>query len=87
LASWAFTLEFSSGFDKNTKDYDTLKWEEELRAQLAEKKGQSQKKLTPIKGRLLRLAAEHIDECGSFGGARNGGISGGELGSVGLRKH
>jgi hypothetical protein len=34
-------------FDKNTKDYDTLKWEEELRAQLAEKKGQSQKKLTP----------------------------------------
>lgn len=34
-------------FDKSTKDYDTLKWEEELRAQLAEKKGQSQKKLTP----------------------------------------
>lgn len=31
--------------DKNTKDYDTLKWEEELRAQLAQKKGQS-KKLT-----------------------------------------
>ncbi len=30
---------------KNSKDYDTLKWEEELRAQLAEKKGQS-KKLT-----------------------------------------
>ncbi|THC89850.1 hypothetical protein EYZ11_010690 [Aspergillus tanneri] len=33
-------------FDKNTKDYDTLKWEEELRAQLAEKKGEKQKKLT-----------------------------------------
>lgn len=33
-------------FDKNTKDYDTLKWEEELRAQLAEKKGQKQKKLS-----------------------------------------
>ncbi|KAJ5295238.1 hypothetical protein N7508_010059 [Penicillium antarcticum] len=33
-------------FDKSTKDYDTLKWEEELRAQLAEKKGQQQKKLT-----------------------------------------
>ena len=32
--------------NKNTKDYDTLKWEEELRAQLALKKGQ-QKKLTP----------------------------------------
>ncbi|KAK8848926.1 translational activator GCN1 [Apiospora arundinis] len=31
--------------DKNTKDYDTLKWEAELRAQLAEKKG-TQKKLT-----------------------------------------
>ncbi|KAE8397245.1 armadillo-type protein [Aspergillus pseudonomiae] len=33
-------------FDKNTKDYGILKWEEELRAQLAEKKGQKQKKLT-----------------------------------------
>ncbi|PVI01750.1 ARM repeat-containing protein [Periconia macrospinosa] len=32
--------------DKNTKDYDTLKWEEELRAQLAQKTGQK-KKLTP----------------------------------------
>jgi len=32
--------------DKNIKDYDTLKWEEDLRAQLAQKKGQ-QKKLTP----------------------------------------
>ncbi|KAF2108659.1 armadillo-type protein [Lophiotrema nucula] len=29
--------------DKNTKDYDTLKWEEELRAQLAQKKGQTKK--------------------------------------------
>ncbi|KAF5859173.1 translational activator of GCN4 [Aspergillus alliaceus] len=35
-----------SAFDKNTKDYDILKWEEELRAQLAEKTGQKQKKLT-----------------------------------------
>jgi hypothetical protein len=32
--------------DKNIKDYDTLKWEEELRAQIAQKKGQTQKKLT-----------------------------------------
>lgn len=32
--------------DKNIKDYDTLKWEEELRAQLAQKKGQPQKKLS-----------------------------------------
>jgi len=31
--------------DRNAKDYDTLKWEEELRTQLAQKKGQ-QKKLT-----------------------------------------
>ena len=31
--------------DKNTKDYDTLKWEEELRAQLAQKQGKA-KKLT-----------------------------------------
>ncbi|KAJ9156651.1 Translational activator GCN1 [Pleurostoma richardsiae] len=31
--------------DKNSKDYDTLKWEAELRAQIAQKKGQ-QKKLT-----------------------------------------
>jgi hypothetical protein len=31
--------------DKNTKDYDTLKWEEELRAQLSRKTGQT-KKLT-----------------------------------------
>ncbi|TVY21703.1 eIF-2-alpha kinase activator GCN1 [Lachnellula arida] len=32
--------------NKNTKDYDTIKWEEELRAQLAQKKGQ-QKRLSP----------------------------------------
>ncbi|KAI5921018.1 armadillo-type protein [Camillea tinctor] len=31
--------------NKNTKDYDTLKWEEEVRSQLAQKKG-LQKKLT-----------------------------------------
>lgn len=30
----------------NAKDYDTLKWEAELRAQLEKKKGQPQKKLT-----------------------------------------
>ena len=28
---------------RNAKDYDTLKWEEELRAQLAQKKGQTKK--------------------------------------------
>ena len=55
--------------DKSTKDYDTLKWEEELRTQLAEKKGQKPKKLnadeqqrvnaqlakeTKIRGEVLR---------------------------------
>lgn len=32
--------------NKNVKDYDTLKWEQELREQLAKKKGATQKKLT-----------------------------------------
>lgn len=31
---------------KNTKDYDMLRWEQELRQQLAEKQGKTQKKLT-----------------------------------------
>ena len=31
--------------DKNSKDYDTMKWEEEMRSQIAKKKGQ-EKKLT-----------------------------------------
>lgn len=47
--------------DKNVKDYDTLKWEEELRAQIAEKKGQKQKKLTAeeqskVKAQLVKEA-------------------------------
>ncbi|KAL5390121.1 hypothetical protein PMIN03_005519 [Paraphaeosphaeria minitans] len=47
--------------DKNTKDYDTLKWEEELRAQLAQKKGQA-KKLTldeqaKVKAQLAKEAS------------------------------
>ena len=33
--------------DKNSKDYNTLKWEEEVRKQLAQKKGQQQVKLSP----------------------------------------
>ncbi|KAL4986897.1 armadillo-type protein [Aspergillus falconensis] len=33
-------------FDKNTKDYDILKWEEEMRAHLAQKQGEKPKKLT-----------------------------------------
>jgi HEAT-like repeat len=56
--------------NKNTKDYDTLKWEEELRAQLAKKKG-LQKKLTPEenakvnaqlkKESALRLQIRHLE--------------------------
>ena len=51
--------------DKNTKDYDTLKWEEELRAQLAQKKGQT-KKLTPdeqakVKAQLEKEASIRKD--------------------------
>lgn len=56
--------------NKNTKDYDTLKWEEEVRAQLAQKKGQ-QKKLTPeetakVKAQLakeagIRLKIQHLE--------------------------
>ncbi|KAI1626877.1 elongation factor EF-3 [Exophiala viscosa] len=33
--------------NKNQKDYDVLKWEEEIRSQLEKKKGAQQKKLTP----------------------------------------
>ncbi|RMD42898.1 hypothetical protein DV735_g2206, partial [Chaetothyriales sp. CBS 134920] len=47
--------------DKNRKDYDVLKWEEEVRKQLAEKKG-SEKKLSPEKqakvDAQLRLESE-----------------------------
>jgi hypothetical protein len=51
--------------NKNTKDYDTMKWEEELRAQLAEKKGQ-QKKLTPeenakVNAQLAKEAAIRLE--------------------------
>ncbi|KAH9223644.1 armadillo-type protein [Leptodontidium sp. 2 PMI_412] len=51
--------------NKNTKDYDTLKWEEELRAQLAQKKGQ-QKKLTPeetakVKAQLKKEASIRLE--------------------------
>jgi len=46
----------------NAKDYDTLKWEAELRAQLVKKKGQPQRKLTAdeqakIKDQLARESA------------------------------
>ena len=53
---------------KNEKDYDTLKWEEELRTQLAQKKGQ-QKKLTAdeqakVNAQLAKEASvrQHVEE-------------------------
>ncbi|OCK83759.1 ARM repeat-containing protein [Lepidopterella palustris CBS 459.81] len=45
--------------EKNTKDYDTLKWEEELRAQLAAKKGQTKKLTADEQGKVnAQLAKE-----------------------------
>ena len=45
--------------DKNTKDYDTLKWEEDLRAQLAQKKGQTKKLTTEEQAKVnAQLAKE-----------------------------
>lgn len=51
--------------EKNIKDYDTLKWEEDLRSQMAQKKGQ-QKKLTPeeqskVNAQLAKEAAIRQD--------------------------
>ncbi|CAG8952268.1 hypothetical protein HYFRA_00001008 [Hymenoscyphus fraxineus] len=47
--------------NKNTKDYDTLKWEEDLRAQLAQKKGQ-QKKLTPEESAKVKAQLQKESE-------------------------
>ena len=38
--------------DKNTRDYDTLKWEEEIRNQLAQKKGQGRKLTSEEQGKV-----------------------------------
>ena len=51
--------------DKNAKDYDTMKWEEEIRRQVAQKKGQD-RKLTPdektkIQAQLIKEAAIRED--------------------------
>lgn len=51
----------NSLMDKNSRDYDTIKWEEEVRAQLARKKGQ-EKKLSPeekikVDAQLVKEAA------------------------------
>lgn len=45
--------------DKNSRDYDTIKWEEEIRTQLAHKKGQ-EKKLSPDD--KIRVDAQLVKE-------------------------
>ena len=62
--------------DKNRKDYDVLKWEEEIRSQLAQKKGQ-QKKLTPdqqakVDAQLARETAIRKDVRKVIGRIRRG---------------
>lgn len=47
--------------DKNTKDYDTMKWEEEVRTQLAQKKGQERKLTAEEKA---KVNAQLIKEAG-----------------------
>ncbi|OQO11515.1 hypothetical protein B0A48_03242 [Cryoendolithus antarcticus] len=51
----------AQAISKNTKDYDTLKWEEELRNSLAQKKGQA-KKLTP--DQQAKVNAQLVKEAG-----------------------
>lgn len=57
-------LDNKSNAQLNTKgkDSDTLKWEEELRAQLAQKKGQPQRKLTPEQ--KAKVDAQLVKEAG-----------------------
>lgn len=57
----------SSGYaiDKNAKDYDIMKWEAEVRSQVAQKKGQD-RKLTPdekakVQAQLTKEAAIRVD--------------------------
>lgn len=51
--------------DKNAKDYDIMKWEEEIRSQVAQKRGQD-RKLTPdekakVQAQLIKEAAIRTD--------------------------
>ncbi|EXJ86414.1 hypothetical protein A1O3_03365 [Capronia epimyces CBS 606.96] len=48
--------------NKNQKDYDVLKWEEEMRQQLAQKKGATQKKLTADQQAKLDAQLAHEAE-------------------------
>lgn len=55
----------SYAFDKNIKDYDTMKWEDEIRSQVAQKRGQD-RKLTPeekakVQAQLTKEAAIRTD--------------------------
>lgn len=55
----------SDAIDKNAKDYDTMKWEEEIRSQVAQKRGQDHK-LTPdekakVQAQLTKEAAIRTD--------------------------
>ncbi|KIV90709.1 hypothetical protein PV10_05335 [Exophiala mesophila] len=45
--------------NKNQKDYEVLKWEEEVRSQLQKKKGAGQKKLTPDQQAKVKAQLEH----------------------------
>lgn len=47
---------------KGDKDYDTLKWEEELRAEMAKKRGQQQKKLTAEEHAKVKVQLEKESE-------------------------
>ncbi|KAK2857301.1 hypothetical protein FQN49_004838, partial [Arthroderma sp. PD_2] len=48
--------------NKSAKDYDTLKWEEELRAEVARKHGQKQKKLTAEEQAKVKAQLEKESE-------------------------
>jgi hypothetical protein len=51
----------SVAIDKNTKDYDTLKWEEEVRTQLAQKKGQAKKLTADEQAKVNAQLAKEAD--------------------------
>ena len=47
--------------DKNSRDYDNMKWEEEIRSQIAQKKGQDRKLTTDDRAKLnAQLAKESV---------------------------
>ena len=47
--------------DKNSRDYDTMKWEEEIRSQIAQKKGQDRRLTTDERAKVnAQLAKESV---------------------------